>query len=155
MAARTGYAHVPKVTSQIKFISCIYNPTHLYGRESQRPNQRWKTLQLNPVRRTPLGRSFWSRIRHGFYGSFPARDSISAGVGHHSGRPRPNHRLRRALQVSQQTPCFGPWMIFCCNAMRGEMTTADSLIFDDAKETLLTVNFRLPRKQRSVSPKIK
>src|SRR3979411_1042679 len=65
MAARTGYAHVPKGTSQIKFISCIYNPTHLYGRESQRPNQRWKTLQLNPVRRTPLGRSFWSRIRHG------------------------------------------------------------------------------------------
>jgi hypothetical protein len=52
-------------------------------------------------------------------------------------------------------PVFGPWMIFCCNAMRGEMTTADSLIFDDAKETLLTVNYRLPRNQRSASPKIK
>jgi hypothetical protein len=48
MAARTGYAHVPKVTSQIKFISCIYNPTHLYGRESQRPNQRWKLCNLTP-----------------------------------------------------------------------------------------------------------
>jgi hypothetical protein len=51
-------------------------------------------------------------------------------------------------------PVFGPWMIFC-NAMRGKMTTADSLIFDDAKETLLTVNYRLPRKQRSACPKIK
>jgi len=48
----------PKVTGQIKFISCIYNPTPLYGRESQRANQRWKALQLNPVRRPPLGRSF-------------------------------------------------------------------------------------------------
>ncbi len=38
-------------------------------------------------------------------------------------------------------------MIFCCNAMRAEMTTVDSLIFDDAKETLLTVNYRLPRNQ--------
>jgi hypothetical protein len=52
-------------------------------------------------------------------------------------------------------PVFGPWMIFCCNAMRGEMTTADSLIFDDAKETLLTVNYRLPRNRRLASPKIK
>lgn len=34
-------------------------------------------------------------------------------------------------------------------------TTADSLIFDDAKETLLTVNCGLPRNQRSASPKIK
>jgi len=31
--------------------------------------------------------------------------------------------------------------------MRAEMTTVDSLIFDDAKETLLTVNYRLPRNQ--------
>jgi hypothetical protein len=52
-------------------------------------------------------------------------------------------------------PVFGPWMIFCCNAMRAEMTTADSLIFDDAKETLLTVNYRLPRNQGLASPKIK
>jgi hypothetical protein len=52
-------------------------------------------------------------------------------------------------------PGFDPWMIFCCNAMRGEMTTADSLIFDDAKETLLTVNYRLPRNQRSASPQNK
>jgi len=48
----------PKVTGQIEFISCIYNPTPLYGRESRRPNQRWKTLLLNPVRRTSFGRSF-------------------------------------------------------------------------------------------------
>jgi len=122
MAARTGYVHGhPKVTGQIKFISCIYNPTPLYGRESQPPNRRWKALQLNPVRRTPLGRVFWSRIRHGFYGSFPARNSISAGVGHHSGRPRPNHRLRRALQVSLQTPCFWPMddLLLQCDA-RGD-----------------------------------
>jgi hypothetical protein len=52
-------------------------------------------------------------------------------------------------------PVFGPWMIFCCNAMRAEMTTADSLIFDDARETLLTVKYRLPRNQRLASPKIK
>jgi hypothetical protein len=36
-------------------------------------------------------------------------------------------------------------MIFCCNAMRAEMMEADSLIFDYATDTLLTVNYRLPR----------
>ena len=50
-------------------------------------------------------------------------------------------------------PVFNPWMVFCCNAMRAEMTTVDSLIFDDAKETLLTVNYRLPRNQNRPLPK--
>jgi hypothetical protein len=43
-----------------------------------------------------------------------------------------------------QLPAFGPWMIFCCNAMRAETGLGDSLIFD-ASETLLTVNDKLPR----------
>ena len=42
-------------------------------------------------------------------------------------------------------PVFDPWMIFCCNAMRAEMTETDHLIFDDEKDTLLTVNYKLPR----------
>jgi hypothetical protein len=42
-------------------------------------------------------------------------------------------------------PTFDPWMIFCCNAMRAEMTAADHLIFNDEKDTLLTVNYKLPR----------
>ena len=42
-------------------------------------------------------------------------------------------------------PVFDPWMIFCCNAMRAEMTETDHLVFDDEKDTLLTVNYRLPR----------
>lgn len=37
------------------------------------------------------------------------------------------------------------WMIFCCNAMRAEMTETDNLIFDYSKDTLLTVNYKLPR----------
>jgi hypothetical protein len=52
-------------------------------------------------------------------------------------------------------PVFSPWMIFCCNAMRAEMTTDDSLIFDDANEILLAIKYRLPRdeiKQRRVKP---
>ncbi|MCA6112822.1 hypothetical protein [Bradyrhizobium cenepequi] len=43
-------------------------------------------------------------------------------------------------------PVFSPWMVFCCNAMRAEMTEADNLIFDYANDTLLTVNYKLPRK---------
>jgi hypothetical protein len=50
-------------------------------------------------------------------------------------------------------PVFSPWMIFCCNAMRAEMTTVDSLIFDDATEVLLTVKYRLPRNQSRLLPK--
>jgi hypothetical protein len=42
-------------------------------------------------------------------------------------------------------PVFSPWMIFCCNAMRAEMTEADNLIFCYANDTLLTVNYKLPR----------
>ena len=45
--------------------------------------------------------------------------------------------------------CKGPvsnrWMIFCCNAMRAEMAELDNLIFDYANDTLLTVNYKLPR----------
>jgi len=37
------------------------------------------------------------------------------------------------------------WMIFCCNAMRAEMAELDDLIFDYAHDTLLTVNYKLPR----------
>ncbi|WP_143035463.1 hypothetical protein [Bradyrhizobium sp. Rc2d] len=37
------------------------------------------------------------------------------------------------------------WMIFCCNAMRAEMAELDNLIFDYANDTLLTVNYKLPR----------
>lgn len=37
------------------------------------------------------------------------------------------------------------WMIFCCNAMRAEMAELDNLIFDYADDTLLTVNYKLPR----------
>jgi hypothetical protein len=42
-------------------------------------------------------------------------------------------------------PVFDPWMIFCCNAMRAEMATSDTVIFDDSKITLLTVRYGLPR----------
>lgn len=37
------------------------------------------------------------------------------------------------------------WMVFCCNAMRAEMAEVDNLIFDYAIDTLLTVNYKLPR----------
>lgn len=43
-------------------------------------------------------------------------------------------------------PVFDPWMIFCCNAMRAEMTLADR--FDDSKASLLTIHYALPRHQR-------
>jgi hypothetical protein len=39
-------------------------------------------------------------------------------------------------------------MIFCCNAMRAEMATTDRLIFDDGKQSLLTIHYALPRHQR-------
>jgi hypothetical protein len=54
-----------------------------------------------------------------------------------------------------QLPVFGPWMIFCCNAMRAEMRMTDSLIFDDASETLLTIKYKLPRNSGLAGPKIK
>jgi len=41
------------------------------------------------------------------------------------------------------------WMIFCCNAMRAEMAELDDLIFDYANDTLLTINYRLPRSSLS------
>jgi hypothetical protein len=43
-------------------------------------------------------------------------------------------------------PVSNRWMVFCCNAMRAEMTISDEVIFDHAKqETLLKVKYRLPR----------
>jgi hypothetical protein len=42
-------------------------------------------------------------------------------------------------------PVVNSWMIFCCNAMRAEMMEPDNLIFNYAKDTLLTVNYKLPR----------
>jgi hypothetical protein len=45
-------------------------------------------------------------------------------------------------------PLFNPWMIFCCNAMRAEMTLTDRLIFDDSNASLLTIHYALPRRQR-------
>jgi hypothetical protein len=42
-------------------------------------------------------------------------------------------------------PVSNQWMIFCCNAMRAEMAIPDEVIFDDAKDTLLKVKYRLPR----------
>ena len=50
--------------------------------------------------------------------------------------------LYRAVSKLQ---VFDPWMIFCCNAMRAEMGTSDTVIFDDSKLTLLTVRYALPR----------
>ena len=45
-------------------------------------------------------------------------------------------------------PVFDPWMIFCCNAMRAEMALTDRLVFDESKESLLTIHYVLPRHQR-------
>ena len=42
-------------------------------------------------------------------------------------------------------PVVNSWMIFCCNAMRAEMTETDNLMFDYSKDTLPTVNYKLPR----------
>jgi hypothetical protein len=42
-------------------------------------------------------------------------------------------------------PVVNSWMVFCCNAMRAEMMEPDNLIFNYAKDTLLTVNYKLPR----------
>ena len=42
-------------------------------------------------------------------------------------------------------PVSNRWMVFCCNAMRAEMATLDEIIFDDVKESLLKVKYRLPR----------
>jgi hypothetical protein len=47
--------------------------------------------------------------------------------------------------VSKQ-PVSNRGMIFCCNAMRAEMTIPDEVVFDSAKDTLLKVKYRLPRK---------
>ena len=46
---------------------------------------------------------------------------------------------------ASELPVSNRWMIFCCNAMRAEMTISDEVIFDHAKETLLKVKYRLPR----------
>lgn len=55
------------------------------------------------------------------------------------------HALCKRPVFSPWMVFFSPWMVFCCNAMRAEMTEADNLIFDYANDTLLTVNYKLPR----------
>jgi hypothetical protein len=52
---------------------------------------------------------------------------------------------KELYQALCRSPVVNRWMIFCCNAMRAEMTDADNLIFDYANDTLLTVNYKLPR----------
>jgi len=56
---------------------------------------------------------------------------------------------RELYDVLCKRPVVNSWMIFCCNAMRAEMTENDNLIFDYAKDTLLTVNYKLPRDPRT------
>jgi hypothetical protein len=98
----------------------------------------------------PLGR-LGQRIRHGFYRSFPAGDPIQAGLA----TTRGCHDLiidsGELYKSLSQLPAFGPWMIFCCNAMRVETGLGDSLIFD-ASETLLIVNDKLhvPKANRPI-----
>ena len=46
---------------------------------------------------------------------------------------------------ASKLPVSNRWMIFCCNAMRAEMATLDEVIFDEVKESLLKVRYRLPR----------
>lgn len=48
-------------------------------------------------------------------------------------------------QALCKRPVVNSWMVFCCNAMRAEMMEPDNLIFNYAKDTLLTVNYKLPR----------
>lgn len=48
-------------------------------------------------------------------------------------------------QALCKRPVVSSWMVFCCNAMRAEMMEPDNLIFNYAKDTLLTVNYKLPR----------
>jgi len=43
-------------------------------------------------------------------------------------------------------PASSRGMIFCCNAMRAEMIIQDEVIFDDEKNSLLKVRYKLPRK---------
>jgi hypothetical protein len=50
-------------------------------------------------------------------------------------------------------PVFDRWMIFCCNAMRAEMSTTDRLIFNDSKASLLTIHYALPRRHQRPPPK--
>ena len=52
---------------------------------------------------------------------------------------------KELYQALCKRPVVNSWMIFCCNAMRAEMMEPDNLIFNYAKDTLLTVNYKLPR----------
>ena len=49
-------------------------------------------------------------------------------------------------------PVSNRWMVFCCNAMRAEMAILDEIIFDDVKESLLKVKYRLPRTNTKPPP---
>ena len=55
---------------------------------------------------------------------------------------------RKLYDALCKRPIVNSWMVFCCNAMRAEMAETDNLIFGYAKDTLLTVNYKLPRDPR-------
>ena len=101
------------------------------------PNDRWKPLQLNPIQLLLSGAfdqgSVMISTDH-FRQAIRSRLELATTRGRHE-LTIDSGELYKSLN---QLPVFGPWMIFCCNAMRAEMTVADSLIFDDARETLLT-----------------
>jgi hypothetical protein len=114
----------------------------------------WKPLQLNPVQ-LPLsgafGQGYIMVSTDHFRKEIRSRLELATTRGCHD-LTIDSGELYKSLS---QLPVFGPWMIFCCNAMRAEMRMADSLLFDDARETLLTVNYKLPRNPRLASPKFK
>jgi len=103
----------------------------------------------NPGRLTPFfGRVFGYRMSHGFNRSFPARDQVRLQLASAQGRKDLTIECGELYWTVSKLPVFDPWMIFCCNAMRAEMTTTDHLIFDDSKASLLTIHYALPRHQR-------
>src|SRR5271169_1687673 len=147
MGTRTGCVQVgpTRAKSNILAISIIRHPSKI-DRGFQHPKQRWKPLQLNPIRCHSRARfkGYVMVSTDHFRREIRSRLELATTRGGHD-LTIDSGELYKALS---QRPVFGPWMIFCCNAMRAEMTTADNLIFDDAKETLLTINYRLPRNQK-------
>jgi hypothetical protein len=65
------------------------------------------------------------------------------------GRPDLTIECEELYRSLSKLPVFDPGMIFCCNAMRAEMTTTDHLVFDDSKTSLLTIHYALPRRPRT------
>jgi hypothetical protein len=84
--------------------------------------------------------------RHDFNGLFPARNSRAAGTGERARRKDLTIECGELYRSVSKQPVSNRGMIFCCNAMRAEMTIPDEVIFDSAKDTLLKVKYRLPRK---------